>query len=53
MDVKGDNLLLYKKIKNSKKYYNNPTDYTKDLHVNTATACCRLIILVNVKILPQ
>ena len=37
-------LLLKKRSKLTKKYCNDPTDYNKNLLVNTVNECTRLII---------
>ena len=37
-------LLLKKRSKHIKKYYNEPTDHIKNLVVNTENECTRLII---------
>ena len=40
---------LKKRSRFSQKYYNNPTNENKDLLVNTATECSRLIIAAKEK----
>ena len=45
-------LLLKKRSKLTKKYYNDPTDYNKNFLVNTVNECTRLIIAAK-KILIQ
>ena len=42
-------LLLKKRLKLTKKYYNDPTDHNKNLLVNTANKCTRLIIAAKEK----
>ena len=38
-------LLLRKRWKLTKKYYNDPTDHNKNLQVNMTNECTRLIIV--------
>ena len=42
-------LLLKKRLKLTKKYYNDPTDHNKNLLVNTANECTRFIIAAKQK----
>ena len=46
-------LLLKKRLKPVKKYYNDPTNHNKSLMVTTANECTRLIIAVKEKLLTR
>ena len=46
-------LLLKKRSKLIKKYYNDPTNHNKNLMVSTANECTRLIIAVKEKYLTR
>ena len=43
------NLILKKRSKFTKKYYNDPTDHNKNLMVNATNECTRLIIAAKEK----